>query len=542
MPIRHPTSSSDGELSPSTPTAAHRLDLEKQATIPDHAPPRALTHQTSSRITRSQSIMHRHTTSNKFTHPLSHMKTTPDSIVDFDGPDDLYRPINWPFRKKLVTTLLYGLTTMGATWASAVYSPAVEQISEEYGVADEVGNLGVSFLLIGFGLGPLLWAPLSEVYGRKAAVIAPYFIAVCFSFGTATAKDIQTILITRFFAGLFGSAPVTNTGGVLGDIWSPQQRGTAIVGYAFAVAGGPTLGPIAGGAIVSSYLRWRWTEYTTAILMMTFLLLDIIILDETYAPVLLVHKARRLRHETGNWALHARHEEWDVSLKEMANKFLKTPFRLLATPICFLVALYASFVYGILYLCLGAIPIQFAEERGWGPVTSQLPFLALLVGVILGGGANISNNKFYIRRFEANDNKPVPEARLPPMMLGSLFFTTGLFLFGWTSPSHITPVLPILALMFMGFGFFTIFQAALNYLIDTFTKFAASAVAANTFLRSIFAAVFPLFVAPMFHNLGIPWGSSLLGFVSLCLVPIPFLFYIYGSRIRGKGRFTAQVM
>lgn len=78
----------------------------------------------------------------------------------------------------------------------------------------------------------------------------PYFIAGCFSFATATSKDIQTILLTRFFAGFFGSAPVTNTGGVLGDIWSPEHRGTAIVGYAFAVVGGPTLGaskPVLGG-------------------------------------------------------------------------------------------------------------------------------------------------------------------------------------------------------------------------------------------------------------------------------------------------------
>lgn len=78
-------------------------------------------------------------------------------------------------------------------------------------------------------------------YGRKPAVLIPYFIAICFSFGTAAGKDIQTILITRFFAGLFASAPVTNTGGVLGDIWSPRDRGTAIVFYAFAVVGGPTL-------------------------------------------------------------------------------------------------------------------------------------------------------------------------------------------------------------------------------------------------------------------------------------------------------------
>ena len=114
---------------------------------------------------------------------------------------------------------------------------------------------------MGFGVGPLFWAPLSEIFGRKPAVLIPYFLAAVFSFGTAAAKDIQTIVITRFFAGFFGSAPVTNTGGVLGDVWSPTERGTAIVFYAFAVVGGPVLGPIVGGAIVQSYLRWRWTEY-----------------------------------------------------------------------------------------------------------------------------------------------------------------------------------------------------------------------------------------------------------------------------------------
>jgi MFS family permease len=119
-------------------------------------------------------------------------------------------------------------------------------------------------LLFGFGVGPLLWAPLSEVYGRRPAVLAPYFIAAIFSLGTATAKDTQTVLLTRFFAGLFGSAPVTNTGGVLSDIWSPEERGAAIVGYALAVVGGPVLGPIVGGAIVQSYLGWRWTEYVSS--------------------------------------------------------------------------------------------------------------------------------------------------------------------------------------------------------------------------------------------------------------------------------------
>jgi multidrug resistance protein len=125
--------------------------------------------------------------------------------------------------------------------------------------------LGLSFILLGFAFGPLIWAPLSEVYGRKTVVLVPYFIAACFTFGTGTAKDIQTVLITRFFTGFFGSAPVTNTGGVVGDIWTAKQRGSAMVLYSLSVIGGPIIGPLVGGAIVDSYLSWRWTQYVCSI-------------------------------------------------------------------------------------------------------------------------------------------------------------------------------------------------------------------------------------------------------------------------------------
>jgi hypothetical protein len=154
----------------------------------------------------------------------------------------------------------------------------------------------------------------------------------------------------------------------------------------------------------------------------------------------------------------------------------------------------------------------------------------------------LRNNSFYIRASKRNNNKAVPEARLPPMMVGSVFFAGGLFIFGWTSPKHVFWLAPCIGLVCMGFGFFTIFQAALNYLIDTFQRYGASAIAANTFLRSLFAGVFPLFVNPMFHALGIPWASSLLGFIAVALIPIPYLFYVYGPAIRKKGKFTAEVM
>lgn len=275
----------------------------------------------------------------KFTHPLMNEKTSPENIVGFDGLDDPYRPMNWSFKKKCICTALYGFTAMFATFGSSVYSPAVNEIAAEFNISSEVSLLGISLLLAGFGLGPLIWAPLSELYGRKLAVLTPFFIASAFTFGAGAAKDTQTLLIARFFQGFFGSAPVTNTGGVLGDIWSAEVRGVALIGYALAVVGGPTLGPIVGGAIIVTGTGWRWTQYVTGIGMIFMVVIDVIILDESYAPVLLVKKAQQLRFASGNWAIHAPHEEWDVTLSELGHKYLVRPFQLLATPICLLMAL-----------------------------------------------------------------------------------------------------------------------------------------------------------------------------------------------------------
>ncbi|KAL9622397.1 MAG: hypothetical protein Q9160_003241 [Pyrenula sp. 1 TL-2023] len=538
------TSSTSSKINPdlSSHSNTDKDDFDEKPEYPERVP---------SNLSLSRTISRRDTILSKvrsrkprapFTHLLTEQKTTEEAVVHFDGPDDPYKPINWPFKKKAVTTLLYGLTTMGSTWASAVYSPGVQQIAEEFHVGQEVSTLGVTLLLFGFGTGPLLWAPLSEVYGRKIAVLTPYFLAVIFSFATATAKDLQTVMLTRFFAGFFGSAPVTNTGGVLGDIWSAEQRGAAIVGYAMAVVGGPCLGPIVGGAVVQSYLGWRWTEYLTGIMMLFFLTLDIIFIDESYAPVLLVYKARRLRHESGNWAIHAKHEEWDVSLQELASKFLIRPFQMLATPICFLIALYASFCYGILYLLLASFPIIFQEERGWNQVIGALPFLAELVGILFGAVINLLNQRFYVHRMHANNNRPVPEARLPPMMLGSIFFAGGNFILGWTASKDIPWIAPCAGAACMGFGFFTIFQGAINYLVDTFTLYGASAIAANTFLRSCFAGAFPLVASPMYHTLGIGWASSLLGFIAAALIPVPFIFYTFGKRIRARGKWSQHTV
>jgi DHA1 family multidrug resistance protein-like MFS transporter len=200
--------------------------------------------------------------------------------------------------------------------------------------------------------------------------------------------------------------------------------------------------------------------------------------------------------------------------------------------------LYASFCYGILYMQLGGIPIIFGELRGWPAVSSTLPFLGILIGATIGCAINAYNQILYNKVYHAAGNRAVPEARLPPMMLGSVLFSAGQFLVGWTADPKFHWIIPCIGLVMLGTGFFTIFQAALNYLVDTFTLYAASAVAANTFLRSCFAGAFPLVVTPMYHNIGVGPSSSITGGFAALLIPVPFIFYIYGKGIRRRSKWS----
>jgi ABC-type spermidine/putrescine transport system permease subunit II len=192
----------------------------------------------------------------------------------------------------------------------------------------------------------------------------------------------------------------------------------------------------------------------------------------------------------------------------------------------------------IVYLLFEAFPIEYQEERGWNTLVGSLPYISILLGVFSGAYINSLNTAFYVRRVKANNGRPVPEARLPPMMIGSVVFPAGCFIFGWTSDPDIHWIGTVIGSFMLGIGFVVIFQSALNYLIDTFQMYAASAVAGNTALRSLFAGVFPLFAPYMFHGLGVPWAASVIGFVGIALMPIPVLFWIYGRRIRRAGKWS----
>lgn len=343
-----------------------------------------------------------------------------------------------------------------------------------------------------------MWGPISEYSGRRTPLLFGFFVFAVFQIPVAVAQNLYTIMLCRFFGCLFGSSALAIGGGALADFWKPVDRGVAVCFVFAATFGGPTLGPVIGGFITQSYLGWRWTQWITLIMSAAFGVYALIVLPETSHPMILKKKAQNIRHETGNWAAHAKAEEVQISSKTMAYNVLLRPWVMMfQEPILALMNIYISLVYAYLYLFFEAFPISFQERRGWNNGLGSLPFLGILIGVLIGVVVVIWNTKTRFARKFAEKNEVIPEERLVPMMFGSVLLPIGLFWFAWTSNPHISWVPQAISCIPIGMGLMMIFLQGLNYIIDCYLWYANSALVSNTGLRSLAGAGFPIFASAM---------------------------------------------
>ncbi|KAK5999316.1 hypothetical protein QM012_005591 [Aureobasidium pullulans] len=460
-------------------------------------------------------------------------------LVDWNGPDDPDNPQNWSKTKKWVITMMLSTLTFAATFASSVFSSATMATSERFRVNREVMVLGSSLFVLGFALGPILWGPLSELYGRKSPLFVGIFFCAIFQIPVALAQNIETILVCRFLGGIFGYSPMAVVGGALADIWDPIERGVAVGFFAGATFVGPLVGPVAGSFITQSSLGWRWTEWLTLIIVASFGSIAVVVVPETSPAILLSRKATFLRRNLKDASYHAAHDSRNLDLHDILLRYILRPLRMLFTePILAFMTLFMSFVYGVFYLFFFSYPIAFSGQRGWSSGIASLPFLGIIVGIVLGCGYIVwfTRTKYAVKM--ASNGQVVPEERLPPMFVGSVLFPLGLFWFAWTSSSTIIWVPQVLAGIPIGAGVLIIFIQGFNYIIDVYLAYANSALAANALVRSLLGAAFPLFASAMYDALGVAWATSLLGFLEVAMVPVPVLFYCYGRKIRGWSRMT----
>lgn len=370
----------------------------------------------------------------------------PDFRVQWNK-DDPESPFNFTPRRKVSILMQMGLLALVGSFGASVPAPAESYVAAYLDISVETTVLVVALFVLGFALGPVIWAPVGEVYGRKVSMLPAVFVLGLFSIGSATSTTAAALFITRFFGGLFASAPISNVAAAIGDFYTPKERGFPMALYAVCVAGGPCLAPIVGSAIaVNPHLGWRWTCYIEAIIAFASVAITFFGLPETYHPVLLKKRAQNLRAQTHDERYWHPHESERIDLQNILTKYISRPLRMLFTePMCASIAVYASFLYGLIFFLLEAIPLVFYEQRGYSLVVSTLPFLGPVVGVLCAFWINVANQPLYIKAVEKNKNRPVPEARLPPMLVGGVLFSAGVFWFGWTAAPKYSWALPTVA-------------------------------------------------------------------------------------------------
>ena len=312
------------------------------------------------------------------------------------------------------------------------------------------------------------------------------------------------------------------------------------------------------GGFTGEGAGWRWVEGVMAIFSGVILIIGIILSPETYAPVLLRWRADKLSKATGMIYRSKFEEKGQVQIFQLLKTCLSRPWILLfREPIVFLLSLYMAIVYGVLYMLFGAFPIVYEEDRGWSTAIGGLAFIGIAVGFIIGILYLVWDNRRYSKLVDEHAGHPVPpEARLPPAIIGAFALPIGLFWFAWTNYPSIHFMASISAGVPFGFGMVLVFLPLMNYLIDTYVIYAASVLAANSVLRSIFGAVFrksfpteyyrlifafiALFTTQMFHNLGIHWAASIPAFLAVLCLPMPYIFWKYGGIIRSWSKYSSE--
>ncbi|KAH7370005.1 major facilitator superfamily domain-containing protein [Rhexocercosporidium sp. MPI-PUGE-AT-0058] len=465
----------------------------------------------------------------------------PSFEVDFaEGDKD--NPLNWPLWYRSVVIGAVSYSTWTVVLYSTSYTSSMPGMMEEFHVTSEpVATLGVTTYLLGLAVGSLILAPLSEMYGRRIVYAGSLAVFCLMVLPCALATSLSEVLVVRFFGAVAGSALIANAPGSVSDIVTENYRALAFSIWSIGPMNGPVTGPLIGG-FAAEYLGWRWTNWLVMILSGAGWIFCSS-MQETYAPVILQRKAAKMRKETGDDRWWCRYDQRS-SLFQMLKVNLSRPFILSFTePILWFWNAYIAIIYGILYLCFVAYPLIYTGLRGWSLGFTGLAFIGIGVGTMLAIVTEpLARRVVNSHKKDPETGRVYPEASISIVCFASILCPIGQLWFSWTSvPITIHWIWPILAGVPFGAGNCLVFIYASNYIAGSYGIYAASALAGNSVVRSFVGGTLPLAGPKMYSAMSPQWAGTLLGLVQVALIPIPFVFYKYGDRIRARSPLIKQM-
>ncbi|KAI0888713.1 MFS general substrate transporter [Annulohypoxylon maeteangense] len=468
--------------------------------------------------------------------PLSDLD---NAVVGWDSQDDPTMPLNFSAARKWVIVWSLAAITFMSPFSSSVLAPAISYINHDFhNTNPPVGPFPVSIYLLGYATGPLFLAPLSEIFGRAGILTFSNIFFCVWHIGCALSPSLGFLVAFRFAAGIGGSGCMTLGGAIIGDLFPIEKRGVALSIWALGPLVGPTVGPLIGAFIAGS-IGWRWSFWVVLAPSAVITVILAIFLPETNHKVLMQRKAKILGRELDRTDLrtcYEANESRKVSQLSILTIGMLRPLKMLIfAPMILIQSLYVSFIYGSVYLMYNSIPPTFETRYGWGTGVSGLVFISIGLGYMAGLWAfSMLSDRTVVRLTNANGGAFNPEFRLTIMIWYSFLCPLAFFWYGWSAQAKTHWIIPIMGLFPLGFGVIGVFMPTQAYIIDAYPSYAASGIAAFTVLRSVIAAFLPICGPALFGNLGVGWGSSVLGFVGLAMIPIPIIIFKFGARLRER--------
>ncbi|PON26416.1 hypothetical protein TGAM01_v204892 [Trichoderma gamsii] len=459
-----------------------------------------------------------------------------------DRQDIDVNPRKWPLWKKLSATLIVTAISFVVQYASAVDSAAAERIQAEFGVSAVAESLATGLFLVGFGVGAPIAGPLSEIAGRNPVYIISFVLFMLCTMGAGLAPNIGAQLSLRFLAGMFGSTPLVCAGGTVSDLWDPVDQIHIFPIYATGGFFGLAVGPAIGGLIADSKIvGWRWVEWSTLVLSGAVLLLVLLCQPETYAPTLrewqtsaAIAKVASGDGEVFSAGIIGKTEQLSgrQRFKAKIGPALYRPVQLsYSEPIIIMISVYLSVLYIVIFTFLPGYTFIFTNTYGFSLAERGLSFFGLGVGFLLALAMAIPIT-IQSRKIIQRDGGLSPESRLWFAMIGAPTIPIGLFWMAWTTRASISCWSAIAASALLGFGVLCVFISSYQYIIYTYEQLAASGLVFVTFTRYLVAGGMVEVGIPMYENLGVAWALTLLGILSVVLIPIPFSLFYWGPQIR----------
>jgi MFS family permease len=478
-------------------------------------------------------------------------------------------PLSWTKGRKAFVTWLSCLSTLVTTYTPGAYASGLDQYKKQWGISSTDVYAGITTFTLCFALAPMILAPFSELQGRRPVFLVAGLVYCISQIGSGVTASFAGLLVTRAIAGVSCSVFSTMVGGVISDIYIAKERNTAMAIFSGAAIAGSGIGPMVS-SIISQHLSWRWIYYVQTISCSIVVAALFVAFPETRGSVLLSRRAsllngwyERIEQEASNYLDHATTSypkpshirdakllRWKVkadeergTLASLIKISLTRPLYLLFTEsVVFWFSMWMAFAWTILYLTFEALPLLFTRTYNFNHQENGLVFIAVIVAAIVATMMAIWQESLLYRRWLPESLRIRPERRLYFACIQSLFLPIGLFWLGSTLSPSIHWIVPIIAVGFITLGIYSVYLAVFNYLADTYQIYASSAIAAQSFVRNVFAACVPLATDHMFGKLGTKGGSYLLGGVGFALSAVPWILVIWGGSIRKRSKIARHLV